>query len=153
MCDSFVYDDWRASLHGNDDFEVLCLLNASHDARYSLACMQRLIPVIEEGLYLPLQAEMRKYPLSVTSLKLKWTTGRVCPEQVSGICFLDIVFSSSLIRFQLGCVRLSFTRRRRCFSSFTRDSSLVFFYFFPFLAPSDFFFRLLFFRQKFTHAK
>lgn len=35
---------------------------------------------------LPLQAEIRKYPQSVMSLKSRCTTGRVWPLQVSGTC-------------------------------------------------------------------
>lgn len=42
--------------------------------------------------HLPLQADIRKYPQSVKSLKSKCTTGRVWPEQVSGICFRLAIF-------------------------------------------------------------
>lgn len=38
------------------------------------------------GWNLPLQADMRKYPQSVISLKSRWTTGLVCPLQVKGTC-------------------------------------------------------------------
>lgn len=35
--------------------------------------------------YVPLHAEIKKYPLSVTELKSKCTTGLVCPLQVNGV--------------------------------------------------------------------
>jgi len=40
----------------------------------------------------PLQAEIRKYPHSVTSLNAKCTTGLVCPLQVNGVCRKFAIF-------------------------------------------------------------
>lgn len=50
---------------------------------------------------LPLQADIKKYPHSVISrLKSKWTTGRVWPLQVNGICRkLDILHANQFNYF------------------------------------------------------
>jgi hypothetical protein len=51
----------------------------------------------------PLQAEIRKYPHSVTSLNAKCTTGLVCPLQVNGVCRKFAIFigrnKTVLLRF------------------------------------------------------
>jgi len=42
---------------------------------------------------LPLHAEMTKYPASEMPLKSKWTTGRVCPWHVRGVCRTAMAFN------------------------------------------------------------
>lgn len=59
---------------------------------------------------LPLHADIRKYPHSVTALKSRWTTGLVWPLHVNGVCLKFAIFAilgHVFVRQQITRVRIA----------------------------------------------
>lgn len=71
---------------------------------FRMSNVKRQTPFLQIGkpfCLLPLQALIRKYPYGVIPLKARSTTGRVWPEQVSGVCLIAMVLQPGRRRLAL----------------------------------------------------
>ena len=80
-------------------FTMISTLERFHCSYMNAIRITKSAMCVQTWIQSPLQALMKKNPLGVTSLYLRCTTGRVCPEHVSGTCRTGAAI------FWSGCLR------------------------------------------------